>query len=161
MVTVSKQLIVAQPNCSASWRHNQCLLLAMGVWSILVGLAFGLRGAWLILPIMLIELSIMAMTLYLVCKKIQQRHILRFKQHQLRVEKDPLHNWQLSLQQTRLSVERQAHPWSPLKIFLCTPQQSIAIGDFLSREDSQILLDELRLKGLRICNDSEAGLFNA
>lgn len=162
MVTVSKRRIIAQANCSASWRQNQWLLIFLGSWGLLIGLLFGLQGAWLILPLISFELALLALVLFLVCKKIHQRHVLRFQQQQIILEKGstcPAYFWQLPLGHTRISVERQQHPWSPIKILLCTKEENIPVGDFLNQQDSQILLCELRQKGLRVCNDSEAGSF--
>ena len=162
MVTVSKRQIIAQANCSASWRQNQCLLLVLGGWGLLVSLIFGLQGAWLILPLVSVELALLALVLFLVYKKIHQRHVLRFQQQQFTLEKGnscPVLQWQLALSNTRISVERQQHPWSPIKIALCTAEENIPVGDFLNQQDSQLLLCELRQKGLRVYNDSQAGSF--
>lgn len=164
MITVSKQQIVAQPNCSASWRHNQYLLIAFSLWGLGVSLIFALKGAWLILPIISVELLLLAVVLMLVCKKIHQRHVLRFQQQQLTIEKGtrcPARCWQVLLRQTRISVERQQDPCSPLKIQLCTPLETIPVGDFLNHQDSHTLLNELRQKGLSVCNDSEPGSLNS
>jgi uncharacterized membrane protein len=160
MVTVSKRQIIAQANCSASWRQNQCLLIILGGWGLLVSLFFSLQGAWLILPLVSFELALLALVLFLVCRKIHQRHVLRFQQQQITLEKGsncPALQWQLALSHTRISVERQPHPWSPIKILLCTAEETIPVGDFLNQHDSQILLCELRQKGLRVCNDSQTG----
>jgi uncharacterized membrane protein len=160
MVTVSKRQIIAQANCSASWRQNQCLLIILSCWGLLISLLFCLQGAWLILPLVSFELMLLAVVLFLVCKKIHQRHVLRFQQQQVTLEKgscSPTLQWQLALSQTRISVERQQHPWSPIKIILCTAEETIPVGDFLNQQDSQILLCELRHKGLRVCNDSQTG----
>ena len=160
MVTVSKRQIIAQANCSASWRQNQWLLIILSSWGLFVSLLFGLQGAWLILPLVSFELILLALVLFLACKKIHQRHVLRFQQQQITLEKGsscPDLHWQLALSQTRISVERQRHPWDPIKILLCTAEETIPVGDFLNQHDSQILLCELRQKGLRVCNDSQTG----
>ena len=160
MVTVSKRQIIAQANCSASWRQNKCLLVVLGGWGLLVSLFFCLQGAWLILPLVSFELALLALVLFLVCKKIHQRHVLRFQLQQVTLEKGsscPTLQWQLALSHTRISVERQPHPWSPIKILLCTAHENIPVGDFLNQQDSQVLLCELRQKGFRVCNDSQTG----
>ncbi len=159
MVTVLDKRITAIPNCSASWNHNKWLIAAVASWSLLMAIFFYRQGAWLMVPILSFEVAMLALVLTVVCKKIHQRHVLRFQQENISIEKTgycPTLHWQLSLQHTAISVERQAHPWSPLKINLCAPGENIPIGDFLNREDSNTLLTELRQQGLPVCNDSPA-----
>jgi uncharacterized membrane protein len=160
MVTVREQEIIAQPNCSASWRQNQWLLAGFGLCCLFLSLLFYLRGAWLVLPLTGVVLLLFELVLFLTFKKLQQRHILRFHSRQLTLEKTSRHpalRWQLLHSHTRVSVQRQTQSGSPLKIALCTAREYIPLGDFLNCEDSQLLLAELRHRGLMICNDSQAG----
>lgn len=157
--------IIAQPNQSADWQTNKQLLLAMGLLSGLIATGFTLIGAWVILPFAGIEITALGGALYLVCRKLNMRHVLYFSGDQLVIEKGircPQRVWQLPRQTTSIIVERQNHPWDPIKINLCCHNEhgaieQISIGDFLNKEDSQLLLDALRRQGLAVRSDSNAG----
>jgi uncharacterized membrane protein len=49
-------MIVAKPNCSATWRSNQLVLLPLALPSLTIATAFALLGAWPILPFAGLEL---------------------------------------------------------------------------------------------------------
>ena len=167
--TAAARCIIAQPNQSASWQSNKRILLGIGILSGLVATACGLLGAWLILPFAGIEITALGSALYIVCRRLNVRHVLRFCDDQLIIEKgrgQPQQRWQLDKHSTSIFIERQLHPWDPIKISLCCRQrgpdnktriETIPIGDFLNREDSQQLLAVLREQGLMVRNDSVSG----
>lgn len=157
------QCIVAKPNRSANWQDNKKLMLALAAPCMLIAIAFGVAtGTWMILPFAGLELTAIAIVLYIVCNRLQYRHVLIFDNYQLYVEKGryrPQQVWHFILDSVFVSVERPKHPWDPLKIHLYgnDPQgdhQQVIIGDFLNKQDSQQLLNILRKQGLRIRNDS-------
>lgn len=158
--------IIAQPNQSADWETNKQLLLGLGLLSGIIATGFTLIGAWVILPFAGIEITALGGALYVVCRKLNMRHVLYFAGDQLVIEKGtrcPQQVWQLTRQSTSIIVERQNHPWDPIKINLCCRDQQgaveqISIGDFLNKEDSQLLLDALRRQGLAVRSDSNAGV---
>ncbi|MEE8059209.1 MAG: DUF2244 domain-containing protein [Pseudomonadales bacterium] len=158
------QSIIAQPNQSASWQTNKQLILCLGIFSGVIATVFGLLGAWLILPLAGIEITALSGALYVVCRKQNLRHVLHFSGDQLVIEKGinhPEQVWQSSKQSTSIIVERQAHPWDPIKISLTcfngAVVEQISVGDFLNKEDSQQLLEVLRQQGLIVRNDSVSG----
>jgi uncharacterized membrane protein len=162
MVTVQgndrEVLLIAQPNRSANWRINQLVIILFAAWwSLLAGIFFA-KGLWPIIPFAGLEVGCLAIALYYVCWKLQQRHVLRFDRQQLTLHKGayyPRLTWRFPLDAVSLSVEVQPHPWDPLQIFLCCREQQIPIGDFLSQDDSEKLLALLRAQGLRVRNYSE------
>lgn len=169
MITVSdynkEQLIVVEPNRSASWNQNKILIGILGCWCLLIACAFALIGAWMILPFAGIEIAALLAGCYSVCWNLHRRHVLRFCEDGVTIEKGrllPNQVWHFSKHHTSISVERRDHPWDPLKIFLCSRDHQgaielIAIGDFLNKDDSTQLLKVLRQRGLAVLNDSHAG----
>ena len=169
--------IIVRPNQSASWQSNKRLIVIFGLFSGLVATLFSAIGAWLILPVAGLEITALGSALYLVCRQAGLRHILHIQGQQLLLEKGHCQNlqrWQLDKANTSLYVERQQHPWDPVKISLCYRHQQqpeneysnnhqlsqlelIPIGEFLNRDDSQRLLTALRQQGLRVRNDSRNG----
>ena len=172
MITVSADMhpgrnsaaryIIAQPNQSASWQSNKQLLLTVGLITGFIATLFSLMGAWLILPFAGIEITALGGALYVVCRRLNLRHVLHFSGDLLIIEKgmkQAQQRWQLHKQTTSIIVERQNHPWDPIKIYLCSRHQQdtceqIAVGDFLNSEDSQQLLRILRQQGVAVGTDS-------
>ena len=162
MVTLQESsgeaLLVAQPNRSASWQLNKLVIVALiGWWTIIAGF-FVFKGLWPIAPFAGLEVGGLAAALYYVCWKLQQRHVLHFRGAQLTVHKGayyPKFSWHFARDAVSLSIEVQPHPWDPLKIFLCSREQYIPIGNFLNKDDSAKLLKLLRKQGLSVRNFSE------
>lgn len=162
MVTLQQDdteaLLIAQPNHSANWRLNKIIIILFSAWWALVALLFLTKGLWPIIPFAGLEIGGLAVALYYVCWKLQQRHVLRFCEQQLTLQKGayyPRFTWQFTREAVSLSVEVQDHPWDPLKIFLCSSDQQIPLGNFLGKDDSRKLLALLREQGLRVRNYSE------
>ena len=155
----NESLLIARPNRSANWRTNQWLIAIMGVWCSLIAMFFVALGLWPIVPFMGLEIIALAAGLYVVCWKLEQRHVLRFRADTLVIEKGnyrPRFSWQFSRATIFISVEVQAHAWDPLKIFLCSRSEQIAIGNFLNQDESNELLRQLRAQGLAVRNFSES-----
>lgn len=160
MVTVSSKRIIAQPNRSATWRQNKILIAALAVWCLLIATGFALAGAWVILPFAGIELLAVASGLYYVSWKLSHRHVISFEGGNVRIEKGvyfPKQIWNFPRDTFSISVERQRHPWDPLKISLCGPVEQVYVGDFLNKDESKALLTSLREQGVPVHNDSVSG----
>ena len=157
--------IVAQPNQSANWRLNKQILIGIGILSIVIATGFTLVGAWVILPFAGLELLALSYALYRVCRNQNARHVLRFSDQQLIIEKGidyPQQVWELDRSNTSLLVGRNKHPWDPIDISLCSTDpegvvKQIPVGDFLNKADSKSLLAELKQQGLMIRSDSSYG----
>lgn len=151
-------LLIAQPNRSASWQLNKLVIAALALWWTLIASFFVFKGLWPIVPFAGLEVGGLALALYYVCWKLQQRHVLRFRDEQITLQKGayyPRFSWSFARNAVSLSVEVQPHPWDPLKIFLCSSEQFIPIGNFLNQDDSAKLLKLLREQGLAVRNYSE------
>jgi uncharacterized membrane protein len=151
-------LLIAQPNRSASWRLNKIVIAVFAVWLGIIAAAFAAIGLWPIVPFAGLEVAGLGSALYYVCWKLQQRHVLRFRDNRLILEKGayyPRFTWRFGMDAVSLSVEVQKHPWDPLKIFLCSSDEEIPLGNFLNKDDSNKLLALLKEQGLRVRNYSE------
>jgi uncharacterized membrane protein len=150
-------LLIAQPNNSANWQLNKLIIAALVLWWGLLAGFLALRGLWPIIPFAGLEVGGLALALYYASWKLQQRHVLRFSNQLLTLQKGAYHpsrTWQFARDSASLSIEVQAQPWDPLKLFLCDRNQQIPIGNFLNRDDSDKLLALLRAQGLAVRNHS-------
>ena len=153
-----ESLLIAQPNRSASWQVNKLVIAAFALWWTLIASFFVFKGLWPIAPFAGIEVGGLALALYYVCWKLQQRHVLRFGDAQVTLQKGayyPRFSWSFPRSAVSLSVEVQPHPWDPLKIFLCSNEHTIPFGNFLNQDDTTKLLKLLREQGLAVRNYSE------
>lgn len=156
-------LLIAQPNRSASWQFNKIVIVAFAFWWTLAASFFLLKGMWPIVPFAGLEIGGLAIALYYVCWKLQQRHVMRFQGTRVTLQKGayyPRLSWEFSRDAISLSVEIQSHPWDPPKVFLCSREETVRIGNFLNKDDSKKLLQLLRDQGLVVRNFSEQSRFD-
>lgn len=109
--------------------------------------AFALMGAWPILPFAGIELGALAAALYYVNWKLQYRHVITLDDEIIRIDKGhyaPKRSWELRRAESKLAVTPEQHPWDGPALTVHDRQQTVAVGDFLNREDSLVLLSLLQ-----------------
>ncbi len=139
--------IVARPNRSASWGTNKLLIALLATWSGALSLFFLALGLWPVVPFLGLEVAAVAIGLYAVCWRLQQRHVLRIGRDGVDLQ---MGHYQPELSRhfepgaLSLSVELPDHPWDPPRLFLCCDGERIAVGDFLNKEESRELLGLLR-----------------
>ncbi len=162
MVTKSQNrsviTIIAEPNCSASWRSNQVMLACLSGISLTIAALFALAGAWPILPFAGLELLSLGAALYYVSWKLHYRHVIRVEGDTVSIAKGHYHprqEWQIPLDQARLAVTPENHPWDGPTLSVHGTQENIAVGEFLNRDDSLALLSMLR-EELRVSTHSRA-----
>lgn len=152
--------LVLAPNRSASWHSNKCLLLIVGAVITAIAVGFAAIGAWMIVPFAGLEMLALGSALYWVNWQLHYRQVLWFDGQQLRIEKGhygPRQQWCWSRRDTAVHVSEQALPGRPLNIHLSCGALSIPIGEFLSADDSQALLQTLQQLGLTTRGFSCAG----
>lgn len=144
-----QHIVVVRPNQSATWELNLRIVIALGVWSMLIAIGFSLHGAWLILPFAGLEILALFAALYYVCRKLSLKQVICIDADSVSIEKGfyyPITRWCIAREQTRLAVQAQAHPWDAivLRVFSVQGDTVVEVGEFLNREESQLLLDILR-----------------
>lgn len=144
-----QQIILVRPNQSATWELNLRIVIALGVWTLLIAIGFSLHGAWLILPFAGLEMAALSAALFYVRRKLSLRQVIRLDAHTVAIEKGfhfPVVRWRFAREHTRLAVQAQAHPWDAiaLRVFSLEGFEAVEIGEFLNRDESQQLLDILR-----------------
>jgi uncharacterized membrane protein len=150
--TASRLMIIAKPNCSASWRSNMLVLLALAVPSLIAATAFALLGAWPILPFASLELLALGSSLYYVNWKLQYRHVITLSEDSIWIDKGfyaPKRRWKFPRRDIDLAIVPERHPWDGPDLSLQATGESISVGEFLNRDDSlklaALLRQELRV----------------
>ena len=148
----SRLMIVAQPNCSASWRSNRLVLLALAIPSLGAATGFALLGAWPILPFAGLELLALGSALYYVNWKLQYRHVITLSDDSVRIDKGhyaPRQSWLFPRQSTGLAIVPERHPWDGPELSLQGIGESVSVGEFLNRDDclklAALLREEIRV----------------
>jgi uncharacterized membrane protein len=156
------EIIVAEPNRSASWQTNKFVLIAMCCLSAVIAGVFAFVGAWLILPFAGLEMLALGSTLYYVCWKLRYRHVVTLEDEIVLIQKGhyhPLQQWRFERDSTTIQVTTQSHPWDAPQISLCNRGDQVSLGEFLSKEDTDKLLALLRQR-LRVQSHAAKGLRN-
>ena len=152
----STEVIVAEPNRSASWQTNKVVLILMCCLSGGIALGFAALGAWPILPFAGLEMLALGSALYYVCWKLRYRHVITLQSDSVRIQKGhyyPKKSWDIPFDDAALSVTPEQHPWDGPTISLYNRGEEISLGEFLNREDSLKLLSLLKGK-VRVGNHS-------
>jgi len=152
--------IILRPNRSSSWRANRTFLLGMLGVSLFIGGGFALIGAWMILPFAGLEISALSAALYYVHWKLSYQQVITLEPATLRIDKgvyQPRRRWQLDRENASVAVHPSMYPNDRPMISLVSGRDLVEIGEFLSEDEGQQLLRELRGLGLRIRNHGEPG----
>jgi len=152
-------MIIAKPNCSASWRSNQLVLAALAVPSLGIATGFALLGAWPILPFAGLELLAVGSALYYVNWKLQYRHVITLSDDSVCIDKGfyaPKQSWKFPRQATGLAITPERHPWEGPELSLQGAGESVSVGEFLNRDDSLKLAALLRQE-IRVGSHSARG----
>ena len=143
----SDEIIVAEPNRSASWKFNKVVLIAMCCLSGVIAGGFALIGAWPIVPFAGLEMLALGSALYYVCWKLRYRHVVTLKAESVLIQKGHYHprqQWRFDRHDTTIQVTKQPHPWDALQISFCNRGEQVSLGEFLSKEDADKLLQLFR-----------------
>ncbi len=145
--TATRLMIIARPNQSATWGVNVLLILALAVPVLTIAVVFAVLGAWLILPFAGLELLALGAALYHVNWKQQYRHVITLSEDTVCIDKGyyaPRQRWRFPRQGTGLTITTEQHPWAGPELCVHDRNESVILGEFLSREDSLKLLDLLQ-----------------
>jgi|GEM_PF-228718 uncharacterized membrane protein len=139
--------IVLRPNNSMTWRAAQYFLGVLMAISFTVATAFLWHGYWMILPFTAVEMSFLSACFYYIIKRSQHQEVIRFSVDEITVEcgrKTPDICLQWPRFYTKIMVSTPRHPWYPIRISLRCRQQDQEIGQFLTSEEKDKLVKDLR-----------------
>jgi len=133
-------LITLLPNRSASWGQTRVLLVLLGAFVLLVGLAWSLAGAWVILPFAGLEVLLLVYFLHKVSYQTYRKELIRIERDRVTVSRGvyyPQHQWQLQRPGTYLAVTRPHRPLEELRLSLADDHARCEIGMFLNQQDRE------------------------
>ena len=139
--------IILTPNRSWSWRANLIFLGVLGSVCLVIGTAFFLQGLWLVLPFSVLEVSLVGVALYYCVRRTHRQEVLTFSEDELLIERGrrrPEKRHVFKRLFARIFVRRPRHPWYPIRIAVRSHGREVEVGDFLSPEDKDLLITELK-----------------
>ena len=145
--------IVLKPNRSWTWRANTYFVASLMVVSLTVATVFTANGMWVILPFTVLELSVLAACLYYCVRRTHTTEVLTLSQSTLVLERGvnkPTQRFDFDRYFSRFLVEAARHPWYKKRINLRCRNQQLEVGSFLSNEEKDDLISQLRKMILRL-----------
>ncbi|MCR9279249.1 MAG: DUF2244 domain-containing protein [Pseudomonadaceae bacterium] len=139
--------VILQPNRSWSWRSNVVLLAGLSALSLTIATAFALQGAWLILPMTLLELTVVAGCIWYCVQKAYRQEVLTFSDAELVVEtghREVEKQYHFERFMTRFNITRPAHRGHRKRVMVSSRDMEIEIGEFLAEEEKDELVKTLR-----------------
>jgi len=139
--------IILRPNRSWTWQANTYFVGTLLVISLAIGSAFTLQGMWVILPFTLLEMSLLLACLYYCVRRTHMQEVLTFSPESLVVERGvnrPKVRLEFQRYFTRFFVRGPKHPWYRKQIALRCRERELEIGSFLSSEEKDDLIQQLR-----------------
>ncbi len=142
MVTLNTQedktTITLLPNRSATMRQTRLLIYAVSGFVMIVGIAWSLMGAYLILPFAGLEVGLFAYFMIKICRATYEKQVIT-------IEKDrvTIHSGMHSIEQTNTLQRPDAHlvvveperPTNPLELNLTDSTLRLEIGSFLNHQE--------------------------
>jgi uncharacterized membrane protein len=139
--------IILTPNASWSWQANLYLLYTLLAISLTVGIGFAAMGVWMILPYSILELSVLAICIYICVQKCNRQEVIRVEEHAVTVEKGirrPSETFSYHRLWAKFVVKPPRHPWETETITIASHGKELELGGFLTRADKQLLIADLK-----------------
>lgn len=155
MIKVQQQAqetrITLTPNRSLTWLQSKWVVAFIGAFCLTIAIVWSILGAWFVLPFAGLEVTLLALVMYLVSRaSYQQQTVLFHKDNILVLKGSPnrCRQWCFVRNKTRVWWRETNHPEDVRQLFLGDDEQQIVIGDFLNLEDQQQLIKHCQQLGL-------------
>ena len=136
-----------KPNASLSWRGNLWFITSISVLALLISLSFSLIGAYVILPFYGLEILVLFISCYYLCRRNLRQEVITFSEQSVIIEKgtgQPQQYWCYDRRQTEIHVLHGAARWDTPTVTLCCHHQRIELGDFLNKREKIQLINNLK-----------------
>lgn len=130
--------IVLKPNASFTWAANLYLLYTLMAVSLVIGVGFALRGAWMILPYSVFELTVLAICIYICAQNCNRQEVITVREHDVTIERGirhPSETWNYHRLWAKFLVKPAKHPWDGQTVMITSHGNELELGSFLSRKD--------------------------
>ncbi|MFT5314064.1 MAG: putative membrane protein [Paraglaciecola sp.] len=150
---VNESIITLSPNRSANWLQTKILIVSIGLFVLLIALAWSVAGVWMILPFAGFEVSLLAFLLYRVSYSSYQKQLITIDSQHVRFEAGvyfPKQSRSFTRDAAKLAIIEPQGPYGLTKISLGDKNSIVELGCFLNQDDRKIALRYLKEAGLRV-----------
>lgn len=145
--------IILRPNRSASWAANKCVLATVGGATLLVAFSWSLAGAWMVLPFAGLEVGLLGYFLLRVSQNTHWQQIITVTPERICVEagnQKYSRQWVAERDHMHIVMTKPYHSLDGPSFLLCHGETSIRLGEFLNKDDRELLQPLLLSLGLRV-----------
>ena len=138
--------ILLRPNQSTDWKSSLLFIFIIAFTCLSIGIGFAFAGAIMILPFAGLEVLFVGICVYLVMKKTYKQEVITLTKEKLKIEKGEgkiNQVWEYYRMWSFVSVERPEHPWYPAHIVVTSKGERVPIGDFLTADEKDDLVNNL------------------
>lgn len=138
--------ILLRPNQSTDWKSSLLFIFIIAFTCLSIGIGFAFAGAIMILPFAGLEVLFVGICVYLVMKKTYKQEVITLSKEKLKIEKGEgkiNQVWEYYRMWSFVSVERPEHPWYPAHIVVTSKGERVPIGDFLTEDEKDDLVNNL------------------
>ena len=147
--------ITLSPNNSLSWGGNLLFLFLVSFPILVIAITFAVAGAPIILPFAGLEILVVTMAIWYISKRNNRQEVIKLSFDKLIIEKGikkPEIFKELIRQWSYVFIERPSHRWYPLQIVISSKGDKVPIGEFLTEEEKEELIEMLQshIEDLRV-----------
>ncbi len=147
--------ITLSPNNSLSWGGNLLFLFFVSFPILAIAITFAIAGAPIILPFAGLEILVVTIAIWYISKRNNRQEVIKLSFDKLIIEKGikkPEIFKELIRQWSYVFIERPSHRWYPLQIVISSKGEKIPIGEFLTEEEKEELIEMLQshIEDLRV-----------
>lgn len=119
----------------------------VGLAAMLVALRFALLGAWIVLPLAVVEIAGLGLAFYLVSRAARRCEIIVVTEDEMRVVRDDgkaRQEWRFQPYWVQVILQLDPREWYPSRLFLRSHGRQLEIGSSLTDAERRELWDELK-----------------
>lgn len=138
---------VVSPNNSHGTRGKMIVFAAILLVSIMIAFRFWLLGAWMVMPLMLLEMAVLGGAFYLVHRSAKDREVIDISETGLNItrhHKSQVKQWNFQPYWVQVILSRDKIKWYPTHLRLRSHGKSIEIGTCLTDEEREELSENLK-----------------
>ncbi len=139
--------IVLRPNNSASWQFNMKIVASLTLIAFCISGYFALQGLWLIFPFAGLEVSFLAICLYLRLRANIDTEVITFDETSVMIERgryEAEKSWKYHRMWAKIFVKQPALRGHPKQVFIRSHGKELELGAFLNKKDKEILINDLK-----------------
>ncbi len=143
---------VLRPNRSLSTRGMIWFVAGVGALALFIAVRFMLMGAWIVLPLTIVEISVLGIAFFLVARNGRRYERIDVDDGDVRVVRDDgrsCQEWHFQPYWVQVVLQPDPANWYPSRLYLRSHGKQLEIGNSLTDAERKQLSDELKRRLVR------------